>query len=83
MLRAKKELIEHEPSDFREIRLEASLDRVLQLKSVLEKSGWFYALSKRMITEEIHKKPLAQFMAGKFPIRLSFLCLCRSNKKRD
>ena len=37
-----------------------------RLKRVLEQSGWYYVLIKRMITEEIHKKPLAQFMSGKF-----------------
>ena len=66
ILRLKKGLIRtHETGSMKSVRLEADYERVGRLKRVLEQSGWYYALIKRMITEEIHKKPLAQFMSGK------------------
>lgn len=55
-----------------EIRMTASLNRLNAFKKAVQKSGWYYNLIQRMISENIHEKPLTKFMAGKFALRLTY-----------
>lgn len=48
-----------------EIRMTAGLNRLNTFKEAVKKSGWYYNLIQRMISENIQEKPLAKFMAGK------------------
>ena len=49
-----------------EIRMSANLNRVRAFKHAVQKSGWYYNLIQGMIKENIHEKPLAKFMTGKY-----------------
>ena len=64
MIRLKRKILKKN-STIAEMRYECQLGRMEAMKRVLEQSGWYYEVVKRMITEEISEHPLAKFMSGK------------------